>query len=94
MAFFVYIMANQRNGTLYIGSTDDLARRVFEHQSRVRGFTAKHGCTKLVWCEQHETREGALIRERRMKEWRRSWKLMIIEEENPDWRDLGLEFLG
>jgi putative endonuclease len=94
MAFFVYIMANQRNGTLYIGSTDDLARRVFEHQSRVRGFTAKYACTKLVWCEQHETREGALIRERRMKEWRRSWKLMVIEEDNPDWRDLSLEFLG
>ncbi|HWT51077.1 MAG TPA: GIY-YIG nuclease family protein [Caulobacter sp.] len=94
MAFFVYIMASGRNGTLYIGSTDDLARRVFEHQSRIRGFTAKYGCTMLVWSEQHETRESALIRERRMKEWRRSWKLMAIEEHNPEWRDLGQEFLG
>jgi putative endonuclease len=94
MAFYVYIMASRRNGTLYIGSTDDLARRVFEHQSRVRGFTARYGCTMLVWFEQHETRESALIRERRMKEWRRSWKLMVIEENNPDWRNLALEFLG
>lgn len=94
MAFSVYIMASRRNGTLYIGSTDDLDRRVFEHQSQVRGFTAKHGCTMLVWHEQHDTRESALIRERRIKEWRRSWKLMLIEESNPDWRDLSLEFVG
>ena len=94
MAFYVYIMANQRNGTLYIGSTDDLARRVFEHKSQVLGFTAKYGCTMLVWAEPHDSRESALVRERRLKEWRRSWKLMLIEASNPDWRDLGLEFLG
>ena len=94
MTFFVYIMASGRNGTLYIGSTDDLGRRVFEHQSRVSGFTAKYGCTMLVWYEAHETRESAVLRERRMKEWRRSWKLMLIEEMNPGWRDLSLEFIG
>ncbi len=59
MAFFVYIMASRRNGTLYVGSTDDIGRRVFEHQSRVRGFTAKYGCTMLVWCEIHDSRERA-----------------------------------
>jgi putative endonuclease len=94
MVFHVYIMASKRNGTLYIGSTDDLARRVFEHQSRLSGFTAKYGCTLLVWHETHETRESAVIRERQMKEWRRVWKLKLIEETNPDWRDLAEDFLG
>jgi len=94
MAFFVYIMASQRNGTLYVGSTDDIGRRVFEHQSRIRGFTATYGCTLLVWLETHDSRESALIRERRIKEWRRVWKLQMIEAANPDWRDLALEFLG
>jgi putative endonuclease len=94
MAFYVYIMASQRNGTLYIGSTDDLARRVFEHKSRILGFTARYACTMLVWHEAHDTRESAVIREYRMKEWRRSWKLMLIESDNPNWRDLGEEFLG
>ncbi|MBO9543281.1 GIY-YIG nuclease family protein [Caulobacter sp.] len=94
MAFYVYIMASRRNGTLYTGSTDDLGRRVFEHKSQVTGFTAKYGCTMLVWSEVHDGRESALIRERQIKEWRRVWKLQLIEAANPDWRDLGLEFLG
>jgi putative endonuclease len=94
MAFHVYIMASRRNGTLYVGSTDDLARRVFEHKSLQRGFTARYGCTLLVWCEAGGSREGALTRERQIKEWRRVWKLQLIEKANPDWRDLGLEFLG
>ena len=89
MAFFVYIMASGKNGTLYIGSTDDLARRVHEHQSKAQpGFTARYGCTHLVWFEAHEAREDALLRERRLKEWRRSWKLLLIEARNPEWRDL------
>jgi putative endonuclease len=92
--FSVYIMASRRNGTLYTGYTDDLARRVFEHQSRERGFTARYGCTMLVWHEEHETRESAWKRERQIKEWRRVWKLQLIEASNPDWRDLALEFLG
>jgi len=94
MPFAVYIMASRRNGTLYTGYTDDLARRVFEHQSRERGFTARYGCTMLVWYEIHETRESAWIRERRIKRWRRVWKLQLIETANPDWRDLAAEFLG
>ncbi len=76
MAFYVYILASRRNGTLYTGSTDDLARRVWEHKEKVRpGFTSKYGVTTLVWYETIETREGVLIRERQIKKWERAWKL-------------------
>ncbi len=89
MAFYTYIVASQRNGTLYVGSTDDLSRRIEEHRGYFRdGFTAKYGCTILVWYEVFETREGAFRRERRIKEWRRSWKLVLIEAGNPTWGDL------
>ena len=89
MAFYTYIVASQRNGTLYVGSTDDLLRRMLEHQTKARGgFTAKHDVHKLVWFEAHDTREGAFIRERRIKKWNRPWKLRLIEEMNPGWRDL------
>ena len=91
MAFYVYILASRRNGTLYTGSTDDLARRVWEHKEKVRpGFTSKYGVTTLVWYETIETREGVLIRERQIKKWERAWKLRLIEEMNPDWIDLYL----
>lgn len=87
--FHTYILASGRNGTLYTGSTDDLARRVYQHREKmIPGFTARYGVNMLVWFEPHETREGAFRRERRIKEWRRSWKLHLIEEMNPDWRDL------
>ena len=87
--FYTYILASQRNGTLYTGSTDDLSKRVFEHREKARpGFTAKYGVTMLVWFENYEMRESAFRRERQIKEWRRSWKLRLIEERNPDWRDL------
>ena len=89
MAFYVYIVASQRNGTIYIGSTDSLRRRVWEHKTKaVPGFTSTYGCDKLVWFEVFETRSGAFQRERSVKEWRRSWKLMLIEEANPTWQDL------
>jgi putative endonuclease len=85
-------MASRRNGTLYVGHTDDLAKRVFEHREKVRkGFTAKYGVTQLVWFEYHEDRENAFRRERQIKEWQRAWKLRLIEAENPDWRDLYLD---
>ena len=94
MAFYVYIVASRRNGTLYIGSTDDLVARAGQHRARERpGFTSKYGCDRLVWYETHDTREGAFTRERRLKEWRRSCKLMLIEEVKPDWADLA-EALG
>jgi putative endonuclease len=89
MAFYTYILASERNGTLYVGHTDDLNRRVFEHQSKaIPGFTAKYGVTYLVWYEQFETREGAFARERAIKKWNRLWKLRLIERFNPGWRDL------
>ncbi|MDO9246734.1 MAG: GIY-YIG nuclease family protein [Phenylobacterium sp.] len=88
--FYTYILASQRNGTLYTGSTDNLAKRVFEHREKMRpGFSAKYGVDKLVWFESFELRENAFRRERQIKEWRRVWKLRLIEETNPDWRDLG-----
>jgi putative endonuclease len=93
MSFWVYILASKRNSTLYIGHTDDLYRRVTEHKARsMPGFTAKYGVTKLVWFEEHESRESAFTRERRMKVWRRAWKLEIIERGNPGWRDLFEDF--
>lgn len=89
MAFYTYIVASQRNGTLYTGSTDDLIRRVAEHRDKIRhGFTRKHGIAMLVWYEIHETREAAFKRERQIKEWKRVWKLEMIEKKNPSWADL------
>lgn len=87
--FYVYILASRRNGTLYTGMTDDLDRRVWEHREHIlKGFTAKYDVTRLVWLEAHDSRESAFTRERRIKEWRRAWKLRLIEDANPDWRDL------
>jgi putative endonuclease len=94
MSFFVYILASRRNGTLYIGMTDNLARRVWEHQSgAVPGFTTKYGVKVLVWYELHESRETAFQRERQLKKWNRAWKLQLIERRNPTWRDLADELV-
>jgi predicted GIY-YIG superfamily endonuclease len=93
--FHTYIVASRRNGTLYTGSTDDLIKRIWEHKDKVRkGFTAKYGVHILVWCEPHESREAAFRRERQIKEWRRAWKLRMIEEDNPTWRDLYEDLVG
>jgi len=74
---------------LYIGMTDDLARRVWEHRTgAVPGFTSKYGVKMLVWFELHESRETAFQRERQLKKWKRAWKLQLIEQLNPEWRDL------
>ncbi len=94
MSFFVYILASRRNGTLYIGMTDNLIRRVWEHQTgAVPGFTRKYGVKMLVWFESHETRESAFQRERQLKKWNRAWKLQLIEGFNPDWKDLAGELM-
>lgn len=87
--FYVYILASRRNGTLYTGSTDDLANRVWQHKNKViKGFTATYGVDKLVWFETYDTREDAFTRERRIKEWKRPWKIELIEKTNPEWTDL------
>ena len=89
MAFFTYIVASRRNGTLYTGSTDCLIKRINEHRAKRRpGFTDKYDITILVWFEVHETRHAAFRRERQIKEWKRAWKLELIEKSNPGWVDL------
>jgi putative endonuclease len=90
--FYVYILASRKNGTLYIGSTDDLARRIEQHRAKaVSGFTKTYDVTILVWFEAHETRESALLRERALKKWNRAWKIALIEKANLGWRDLSAE---
>jgi len=85
----VYILANKRNGTLYIGVTSDLVKRVWEHKNdMVEGFTKRYSIHQLVWYEIHESMESAILREKRLKDWKRSWKLKLIERTNPDWQDL------
>ena len=87
--FYVYILASQRNGTIYTGVTSNLLQRVWQHKEKfVGGFTKEHGVDKLVWYEQHETAESAITREKRIKKWNRDWKLKLIEEKNPYWNDL------
>jgi putative endonuclease len=87
--YYVYILASKRNGTLYIGVTNDLVRRVHEHKSGlVEGFTKRYGVHSLVYYEQCEDIESAIQREKRLKFWHRKWKIRLIEEANPDWKDL------
>ncbi|MAF50124.1 MAG: excinuclease ABC subunit C [Rhodospirillaceae bacterium] len=84
-----YIMTNERNGTLYVGVTSDIARRAWEHRSGlVEGFTKRYGLKRLVYAERHERIEDAIHREKRIKSWRRNWKLELIEGQNPKWDDL------
>ena len=88
-SYYVYILASQRNGTLYIGLTNDLIKRVYEHKNDLAdGFTKKHNVHSLVYYEQYNNVESAIIREKRLKKWNRKWKLELIEKENPQWRDL------
>jgi putative endonuclease len=91
----VYILASKRNGTLYVGVTSNIARRVWEHRvGELEGFTKHYGVHLLVHAEFHETMTDAIVREKRMKRWRRAWKLELIERGNPAWRDLYDEFVG
>jgi putative endonuclease len=83
------MLASQRNGTLYVGVTSDLAKRVWKHRNNVvEGFTAQYNVHMLVWYEVHETMESAIQREKAIKEWKRTWKIRRIGEMNPDWNDL------
>jgi len=85
----VYILASRRNGTLYVGVTSDLIKRIWEHKNNiVKGFTQRYGVHMLVWYEIHEDMITAIAREKAIKKWRRHWKLELIERINPDWRDL------
>ena len=92
MAFFTYLLASRKNGTLYAGHTDNLAFRVTEHKAgRGSQFTRKYNVKRLVWYELHPSREAAKLREYQIKKWNRAWKIDLIEELNPDWRDLYFE---
>jgi len=87
--FYVYILASKRNGTLYVGVTSDLTKRIWEHKNKlVKGFTEKYGVDKLAYYEEHTDPENAILREKQIKKWNRSWKLRLIEEKNPEWNDL------
>jgi putative endonuclease len=85
----VYILASKRNGTLYVGVTSDLIKRVWEHKNNVvKGFTERYSVHQLVWYELHETMESAIRKEKMLKNWKRVWKLKLIERSNPNWQDL------
>lgn len=89
MASFVYIMASKKNGTLYVGVTTDLLHRVWEHRDKITGgFTAKYNVNFLVWYREYENVVDAIADEKRIKKWRRAWKIEAIEKENPNWEDL------
>ena len=87
--YYVYILASRKNGTLYIGSTSDLIRRVWQHKNKIiKGFTQKYDVRLLVYFETIDNPESMVKRERQLKKWKREWKIRLIEEKNPDWNDL------
>ncbi len=87
--YYVYILASKRNGTLYIGMTNNIARRIWEHkQGLVEGFTKRYNVNRLVYCESFARPREAIEREKRLKKWNRAWKIHLIESANPDWKDL------
>jgi putative endonuclease len=87
--YYTYILANKKNGTIYIGVTSDLIKRIWEHKQKlVPGFTQKYNIDKLVYCEEHNDVNLAIQREKQIKKWNRSWKIKIIKKQNPEWKDL------
>ena len=89
MPYYVYLITNKRNGTLYIGVTNDLVRRGYEHRTQAtEGFTKRYGLAKLVWFETHDEVEAAILREKELKTWKRAWKIDLIEANNLEWSDL------
>jgi putative endonuclease len=91
--FYVYILANERNTTLYIGVTNNIERRVYEHKTHLnKGFTYKYNITKLVWYDVFPNSTTAILREKQLKKWNREWKERIINEINPEWKDLSAEW--
>ncbi|MBA3678714.1 GIY-YIG nuclease family protein [Candidatus Saccharibacteria bacterium] len=90
---YAYILANDKNGTIYIGVTSDITKRVYEHKNHLRdGFTKNYSVEKLVWFEQYEDITDAIVREKQLKQWRRDWKLDLVEQSNPNWNDLSKDF--
>ena len=92
--YYVYILSSKRNGTLYIGVTNNLERRVYEHKNNiVKGFTLKYNVHQLVYFEQTVDVNSALQREKQLKKWNRKWKLALIEKDNPNWKDLSMDWM-
>ena len=93
--YYVYILASRKNGTLYVGVTNDLIRRVFEHKNGlVEGFSKKYEVRQLIYYEQNNDISDAILREKCIKAWKRQWKIRLIEESNPDWKDLYGDIIG
>jgi putative endonuclease len=95
VAFYFYLLASRRHGTLYLGITSDLAGRIHQHKAKAAsGFTSKYGVDRLVWFETHDDPIAAIAREKALKSWRRDWKIRLIDEQNPEWRDLFPTIIG
>ena len=93
-SYYVYILASKKNGTLYVGITSDLIHRVYEHKNNlIDGFTKKYKVHRLVYFEEFNDVEQAILREKQVKKWNRQWKIRLIEKNNPEWRDLYEELL-
>jgi len=91
---FVYLMASRKDGTLYLGVTRDLIKRVYQHKTKATpGFTSRHDINRLVWFETYDDPTTAITREKEIKKWRRDWKVQLIEKSNPDWKDLYPEII-
>lgn len=89
MAYYVYLLASKKHGTLYLGVTNDIVRRIHEHKSKVvAGFSKRYSVDRLVWFEIYDDPVTAIEREKELKKWRREWKVRLIEEQNPEWIDL------
>lgn len=87
--YYVYLLASGKHGTLYVGITKDLTRRIYEHKEKLLpGFTARYGVDRLVWFETYDDPATAIAREKEIKKWRCDWKIVLIERDNPDWLDL------
>jgi putative endonuclease len=95
LPYYAYLLASERNGTLYLGVTRDLVRRTHEHKTKAKpGFTSRYGVQRLVWFETYDDPTNAIAREKEIKKSRRTWKMRLIEETNPTWRDLYDEITG
>ncbi|HVV42684.1 MAG TPA: GIY-YIG nuclease family protein [Nitrobacter sp.] len=89
MPYYVHLLASKKHGTLYVGVTNNIVRRAYQHRTKVTdGFTSRYGVTKLVWFEIYDDAPNAIAREKQIKNWHRDWKIRLIEEQNPDWTDL------
>jgi putative endonuclease len=89
MNYYVYILASRKDGAIYVGITNDIVRRIYEHRTKAApGFTSKYNITRLVWLEIYEDPISAISRERELKKWKRAWKVQLIEGQNPQWEDL------